>query len=496
MNVSTKENESMPDGLLFIDGAFVPSSSGATAPTINPATGETVCDFAQGTVDDVDRAVRAARRAFDDGPWGVDSAPRERATVLHRVAELIRRDREKLAELETKDSGKLLADSLGDIDEAAFIFDYYAGWATKTSGSIPPVGPDAMSLVVKEPVGVAALITPWNFPFLMVAQKVAPALAAGCTAVLKPAPQTPLTAIELARLLAEADLPSGVFNVVNGPGAELGDALVTHPLVDKISFTGSTAVGIGIQQRAAPGLKRVTMELGGKSPNIVFPDADLATAFEMSAFGVFFNQGECCTAGSRVLVERSIYDDAINAMTQAAQAVQLGDGMDPNTTMGPMISDGQRVRVEEYVERGHSAGARLAFRGEMPSDEGLAGGYFVPPTIFADVDNEMVIAREEIFGPVMSVIPFSDEAEAVRIANDTPFGLAASVWTRDIQRALGVSRALRAGTVWVNDSQPVPAEAPFGGFKSSGYGRELGANGIEAYLEQKHIYVNLNRSST
>jgi acyl-CoA reductase-like NAD-dependent aldehyde dehydrogenase len=476
---------------LFIDGRWDDAAEGETRETRNPATGEVISVVAAGTIADVDRAVAAARRAFDEGPWGPGSAPRERARILHRAAELIRRDRELLAKLETHDSGKLYSDSLEDVDEVAFIFDYYAGWATKTAGSIPPLGPAAMSLVMKEPIGVAGLITPWNFPILMAGQKIAPALAAGCTTVLKPASDTPLTALELARILDEAGLPAGVFNVVTRPGAVLGDALTAHPGVDKISFTGSTEVGIHIQKTAADTLKRVTMELGGKSPNIVFPDADRPHAFEMSAFGIFFNQGECCTAGSRVLVDRSIYDDALEAMVGYAGNIRLGDGMEATTTMGPMISASQRSTVQRYIDLGKESAARLVFEGRLPSDPELSGGFFVPPTIFADVDNRMTIAREEIFGPVMAVIPFTDEDDAIRIANETPYGLAASVWTRDINRALRVSRAIRAGTVWINDSQPVPAEAPFGGYKASGYGRELGASGIDAYLEEKHVYINL-----
>jgi aldehyde dehydrogenase (NAD+) len=300
-----------------------------------------------------------------------------------------------------------------------------------------------------------------------------------------------MTALELARILQEAGLPDGAFNVVTGPGATLGNAIVTHPGVDKISFTGSTEVGVQITKQAADTMKRVTMELGGKSPNIVFADADLSRAYEMSAFGVFFNQGECCTAGTRVLVEQSIYDEAISAMVEHAAAVRLGDGMNEATTMGPMISSSHRATVERYIDIGRESGARLAFEGGLPAEPALAGGYFVPPTIFADVDNQMTIAREEIFGPVMAVIPFADEDEAIRISNDSPYGLAAAVWTRNLNQAIRVSRAVRAGTVWINDSQPAPSEAPFGGFKQSGQGRELGASGIGSYLEEKHIMINL-----
>ncbi len=371
------------------------------------------------------------------------------------------------------------------------MFEYYAGWTTKVMGSIPPVGPDAMSLIVKEPVGVAALITPWNYPVLMASQKMAPALAAGCTAILKPATPTPLSSLELARILDEAGLPPGVFNVLNGPGSSVGDALVTHPGVDKISFTGSDEVGKRITKLAAETMKRVTMELGGKSPNLVFSDATLADAYEGSAIGVFYNQGEVCSAGSRVLVERSIYDEALEAMSQYAADLKLGDGMDPDTTMGPMVTsehhDGwrstsrsARSQVPDWFSKARDH--------RMPS---WPAGTCVPPTIFADVDNQMTIAREEIFGPVMAVIPFDDVDEAVRIANDSIYGLAASVWTNDITKALKVSRALRAGIVWINDTQPAPSEAMWGGYKQSGVGRELGQHGLESFLETKHIYVNL-----
>ncbi|HEX8862293.1 MAG TPA: aldehyde dehydrogenase family protein [Actinomycetes bacterium] len=479
----------MADARMYVDGKWVDAADGGRFEVLNPATGEVIATVPDARPADVELAVDAARRTFDEGRWWPRTNERERGRILLRAAEIVRREHERLARLETLDSGKPIGEAREDIAEVAFMFEYYGGWATKVHGEIPPVGPDALSLVVKEPMGVAAAITPWNYPMMMAVQKLAPALAAGCTVVLKPAEQTPLTALELPGILEEAGLPPGVLHVVTGFGETAGAPLVASPKVDKVGFTGSREVGMRVMRSSADTLKRVTLELGGKSPNIVFADADFDAAVQGSCDGIFWNQGEICSAGSRVLVEASILDDALAAMAERAARVKLGDGLAEDTTMGPLVSAEQLERVERYMEIGRTE-AELVATGRRPADERLAGGFFAAPAIFR-ASNDATIAREEIFGPVMTVIPFEDPDEVVRLANDSDYGLAAAVWTRDVKKALTTARALRAGIVWINDTQPAPTEAPWGGYKQSGIGRELGAHGIDDYLEAKHIYVNL-----
>ena len=473
---------------MFIDGKRVEGASGRRIPVYDPSTEEVIAETPDASASEVDAAIAAARRAFDEGGWPQTTA-QERGRILFRIAEKLRAEAPLLAELESRNSGKPIVEAEFDIADAATCFEYYGGLATKVSGTVNPVPDNALSLSMKEPVGVAGQIIPWNYPLLMAAWKLAPALAAGCTCVLKPAEQTPLTALRLAAWLPELGVPDGVVNVVTGLGETAGSRIVESPLVDKIAFTGSAAVGKIIMKSAADTLKRVTLELGGKSPNIFFADADFEAAIDGALFGVFINQGEVCSAGSRVLVERSIYPKFVEAMTEKARGIKLGAPLERDTKMGPLVSREQYDRVCSYQQIGRSE-AKIAIGGGQPA--AFKRGYYVEPTIFYDVDNSARIAREEIFGPVATVIPFDNEADALRIANDTPFGLAAAVWSRDIYKALRMVKAIRAGIVWVNHMQPTYVEAPWGGYKQSGFGRELGLHGIDEYLETKQVHINLN----
>jgi betaine-aldehyde dehydrogenase len=473
----------------FIDGRFVESRSAARIDVIDPATEETIAQTPDADAADVDAAVAAARRAFDEGPWK-DSTAQERGRILLRLAEIVRAHAPALAELETRNSGKPIGEAEGDLEDVATCFEYYGGLATKIQGDVLPVPDRAISLALKEPIGVAAQIIPWNYPLLMAAWKLAPAICAGCTMVLKPAEQTPLTVLELADHFEEAGLPPGVVNIVTGTG-QAGAALVAHPGVDKVAFTGSAEVGKAIMRSAADTLKKISLELGGKSPNVIFADADFEASVDGALFGLFINQGEVCSAGSRILVQRSVYRQVLDAMVEKAKRITVGPPLDPETKMGPLVSREQFDRVRGYQELGRRE-AKVALGGGDARAAAGGRGFFVQPTIFYDVDNRARIAQEEIFGPVASVIPFDTEADAIRIANDTYYGLAAAVWTRDIFRALNTVKALRAGIVWVNHMQPTYVEAPWGGYKQSGIGRELGRWGVEEYLQTKQVYINLD----
>ena len=473
---------------LYIDGQWVSNASGKTFPVYDPSTEEVLADVVEAGAAEVDLAVRAARRAFDSGSWAA-STPLSRARVLFKLAAKVREHLPSLAEMETRNTGKPIVEGEGDIDAVAEVFEYYGGLATKIGGQVNPVSANALSLSLKEPIGVAGLIVPWNYPLLMAAWKLAPALAAGCTCVLKPAEQTPLTSMMLAQWFDEVGLPPGVVNIINGFGETCGVPLVEHPLVDKIAFTGSTEVGKSIVRRAADTLKRVTLELGGKSPNIFFADADWEASVDGALFGIFINQGEVCSAGSRILVEKKIYNKLVEAIAAKAKTIRLGAPMDRETKMGPVVSKDQYDRVSSYLAIGKGE-AKVATGGGRAAS--FDKGYYIEPTIFYDVDNSARIAREEIFGPVATVIPFDAEVDAIRIANDSPYGLAAAVWSRDIYKAFRVVKQLRAGIVWVNHMQPTCVEAPWGGYKQSGTGRELGPWGIEEYLETKQVHINLS----
>src|ERR1039457_1987622 len=479
---------------LFIDGQMVEARSGKTFDTINPATGEILAKVAEGDAVDIDLAVRAARRAFDDGPWS-RMTPSERGRIIWRIGDLISEHLEEFAELETLDNGKPLAVArVADVPLAAELFRYMAGWATKIEGNtIPlsvPYAPDAQfhAYTLREPVGVGGQIIPWNFPLLMASWKIAPALACGNVVILKPAEQTPLTASRLGELICEAGLPEGVVQIITGFGPGAGSSIAEHPDIDKVAFTGSTEVGKLILKASAGNLKRVSLELGGKSPNIIFPDADMPSAVFGSALGIFLNQGQVCCAGSRVFVQESVYDQFTDSLAQMASGLTLGNPLDPNTRMGPLVSKEQHDRVKGYLKAGKAEGAKAKIGGEPGKQE---AGYFIQPTVFTGVNNQMKIAREEIFGPVASAIPFKDETDVVLQGNDTDYGLAAAVWTKDINRALTVARKLKAGTVWINTYGILDPISPFGGYKQSGFGRELGKYAIDLYTQSKSVYARI-----
>jgi betaine-aldehyde dehydrogenase len=473
---------------LFIDGKWLSPAKGGTFAVVDPATEAVVHHAPAGTAEDIDAAVQAARRAFDEGPWPRMSG-RERAIVLRRISEIILARKHDLARLEVIDNGKPMPEAVWDMEDTAGCFAFYAGLAEELDDNpeetIALSEPRFSSKVVREPIGVAGAIIPWNYPLLMASWKVAPALAAGCTMVLKPSELTPLTALELGDIVADAGLPAGVLNIVTGLGPEAGQPLSEHPGIDKLAFTGSVPTGAKIMAAAARDIKNVSLELGGKSPFVVFADSDIEKAVEWILFGIFWNQGQVCSATSRVLVEESLYPVLLERLVVEAAKIGIGSGLDDGTLLGPLVSKGQYDTVLAAIERGRAEGAAVAGGGKRPA--GLDTGYFLEPTILTDMAEDSFVWKEEIFGPVVCVKPFKDEADAIRMANDSRFGLAAAVMSKDKARCERVARAFRAGIVWINCSQPTFAEAPWGGYKQSGIGRELGRWGLSNYLEVKQI---------
>ena len=478
---------------MLINGKWVDAASGKTFPTYDPSTGEVLAKVAEGDREDINRAVKAARAAFDSGPWPKLTAS-ERGRMIWKLGDLIEQHLEEFAELESLDNGKpLKVARAADVPLAVDLFRYMAGWATKVEGNTIPIsvpytpGAKYLAYTLREPVGVVGQIIPWNFPLLMAAWKLGPALAVGCTVVIKPAEQTPLTCLLLGELVQEAGIPEGVVNIVPGYGETAGAALAAHPDVDKIAFTGSTEVGKLILQAAAGNLKKVSLELGGKSPNVVFDDVDVDAAVAGAASAIFFNHGQCCCAGSRLYVEKNIFDKVVDGVSARAEKIRVGPGMEASTDMGPLVSEEQLNRVCGYLDSGFSEGAKAVVGGKRHGEK----GYFVKPTVLVNTNEKMKVVQEEIFGPVVTAIPFKDPNELVTQANDSVYGLAAGIWTKDIQKAHRLASQLRAGTVWINCYNIFDAALPFGGYKQSGWGREMGHDVLELYTEVKAVCAAL-----
>ncbi|NPC93081.1 aldehyde dehydrogenase family protein [Bacillus sp. WMMC1349] len=488
MQVS-KKLESFLEGTkkLYINGEFVPSTLNKTFETPNPATGETLATLYEAGVEDVDKAVKAAREAFDHGEWRTMD-PAERSRLMYKLADLMEEHKTELAQLETLDNGKPISETtIADLPLSIEHMRYYAGWVTKITGQTIPVNGSYFNYTRHEPVGVVGQIIPWNFPLLMAMWKMGAALATGCTIVLKPAEQTPLSALYLAELIDQAGFPKGVINIIPGFGETAGEALTSHDLVDKLAFTGSTEIGKKIMEKASKTLKRVTLELGGKSPNIILPDADLNKAIPGALAGVMFNQGQVCSAGSRVFIQKDHYDKVVEEMVSYSKSMRQGAGLHEDTQLGPLVSKEQHERVLSYIEKGSLEGAKIATGGTCPYEQ----GYFVSPTVFSHVDDDMTIAKEEIFGPVLAAIPYDTIDEVIERANGTEYGLAAGVWTENLKNAHHIADRLQAGTVWVNCYNVFDAASPFGGYKQSGLGREMGSYALNNYTEVKSVWLNL-----
>ncbi|CAM3821203.1 betaine-aldehyde dehydrogenase [Alicyclobacillus pomorum] len=477
---------------MYIAGGWASAVSGAMREIINPFDQTVIAIVPEGDNRDAERAIQAAREAFDDGPWPRMTGA-ERGRILYHVASLIERDAEELAILETLDTGKTLTESRADMSDIVRVFRYFAGLADKDGGVvIDSPNANSASLVVREPVGVCGQITPWNYPLLQASWKLAPALAAGCTMVLKPSEITPLTTLRMAKIFEEVGLPPGVVNIVTGPGETVGATLAESPDVDLVSFTGGGDTGRKVMRAAAVNFKRIALELGGKNPNIVFADADFETALDYALNAVYFHAGQVCSAGARLLLQEEWHDQFVEALVERVRKIRLGSGFEETTQMGPLISEEHRAKVEQYLAIGRAQGAKLLVGGKRPERGDLQKGFFVEPTVFDDCVSSMRIVQEETFGPILTIETFRTEEEAIDLANDTVYGLAGAVWTRDMARARRVSRALRLGTVWINDFHPYFAQAPWGGYKQSGIGRELGPWGLEEYTERKHIYQNFD----